>query len=68
VLSDGEGEAVFANVAPGADSVGDDGDGVFGHGKRCWAEGHQGSWLVVCLCLVVEGGVWWAVLLVVARG
>jgi hypothetical protein len=52
VLFHGELEAVLADVAPGADGVGDDGDVVLRHGAGCCAERH-GRWLrlaglVVC--------------------
>jgi hypothetical protein len=49
VLFDGELEAVLADVAPGADGVGDDGDVVFGHGAGCCAERH-GGWFGGLLC------------------
>jgi hypothetical protein len=44
VLLHGELEAVLADVAPGADGVGDDGDVVLRHGAGCCAESH-GGWL-----------------------
>ena len=42
VLGDCALEAVLADVAPGADGVGDDGDVVLGHGAGCCAESHGG--------------------------
>jgi hypothetical protein len=57
VLRDGELEAVFADVAPGADGVGDDGDVVGGHCAGGGAEG-QGGWLVGLVVWVeLSGGV-----------
>ena len=49
VLGDCALEAVFADVAPGADGVGDDGDVVLGHCAGCCAESH-GGWF---------GWFWW---------
>lgn len=55
VLLDCAFEAVFADVAPGADGVGDDGDVVLGHCAGGCAESH-GGWL---LGWVVVGCCWW---------
>lgn len=62
VLSDCALEAVFADVAPGADGVGDDGDVVLGHCAGCCAESH-GGWFG-CSCLFgwwESGGLWYGV-------
>jgi len=68
VLGDCALEAVFADVAPRADGVGDDGDGVLGHCAGCCVESHGGylCWSVgrfgMVICLVREWGLWYGVL------
>lgn len=58
----GELKAVFAYVAPWADGVGDDADGVFCHGAEGGVEGHGGRLgggeLVVVVLLVGRVGEW----------
>lgn len=46
MLAYGELEPVAPDVAPGADGVGDDGDGVVGHFAGGGVEGQGGWWCV----------------------
>jgi len=65
VLGDCALEAVFADVAPGADGVGDDGDVVLGHCAGCCAESHGGwfVWWVGGRVRVPWWGLWFGVCL-----